>query len=158
MLINIFLFACAIILTEASAWAWMNTYLSVHGHCLFGDAGGRFSQVTCCDQIHLMKHWLKFYYLFQRPSPCSIFGMFLWCFLLSVNDLSSSSSSFFYRFLKNLPLAQILACSLDVFGHLLMISLFFPVYSNLCYIYYFFLHRKISGVLFLSPWLVSIRC
>ena len=99
----------------------------------------------------------NYYYLFQKPSPCSIFGMFLWCFSLSVNDLSSSSS-FFYRFLINLPLAQILACSLDVFGHLLMICLFFPVYSNLCYIYYFFLHRKISGVLFLSPWLVSIRC
>ena len=101
----------------------------VSGHCLLGDVWGRFSRVTCWDQMYLMKHCLKilfsplktfsllniwhvymmffiicwrFVFSFQffsfwfveKPSPCSIFGMFLWCFSSSVDDLSFPSSLF----------------------------------------------------------------
>ena len=37
----------------------LNEQIFVSGHCLLGDAWSRFSQVTCWDQMHLIKHYLK---------------------------------------------------------------------------------------------------
>ena len=42
----------------------------VSGHCLLGDVWGRFSQVTCWDQMHLIKHCLKILF-----SPLKTFSL-----------------------------------------------------------------------------------
>ena len=58
---------------------------------------------------------------------------------------------------KNLPLAQFLACSCDVFHHLLIICLFHLVYSNFCYITFSYAGKYL--VFFFCPldlWLLDV--
>ena len=110
----------------------LNEQIFVSGHCLLGDAWSRFSQVTCWDQMHLMKHCLKIILSLLKTFSLLNFWhvrvrflFFFFCLFLPV---------FSYLFLNNLPLAQFLTCSRDALHHLLPICLFLSVYSNFCYI------------------------
>ena len=109
----------------------LNEQIFVSGHCLLGDAWSRFSQVTCWDQMHLIKHYLKILLSLLKTFSSLNFWLVSVMFLLII---CLFLPVFSYWFLNNLPFAQFLACSGDTLHHLLMICLFLSVYSNFCYI------------------------
>ena len=112
----------------------------VSGHCLLGDAWSRFSQVTCWDQMHLMKHCLKIISLLKTFSLLNFWHVrvrFLF-FLFFVFSFQFFPTDFWITFpllnFKHVHVTLFIICWWFVFSFqciLIFVILLFPTQENI---------------------------